>query len=253
LKDLSNYVIMSDLDGTFTGRSVKENIAAVERFKAEGGLFSFSSGRVIHMMRKAFPDFDNVINSPALLCNGGCVFDNETKQYIHEIITDGNILRPLVKLVGKDFPKVKWIVYSDDYIYNENVDLSTLTSNRWNKVVFASDNETLQRICEIGQKMFGNKINCTFSSPTLLELFSSKFTKGTMLNFIRGWYAAKGRKVTICAIGDNYNDLEMLKCADRAFCPGNAVPEVKAVCERTFCHHDDGAVAELIELLESEN
>ena len=244
---------MSDLDGTFTGYGVQKNIDAVERFKAEGGLFSFSSGRVIHMMRKAFPKFDEVINSPALLCNGGCVFDPDTKGYINEVITDGSILRPLVELVDREFPKVTWIVYCDDYIYNEKVDLKSLTSNRWNKAVMSADHDTLLKIREIGYEMFGDKINCVFSSPTLLEMFSSKFTKGSMLNFIRGWYAAKGQNVTICAIGDNFNDLEMLKCADRAFCPDNAIPEAKALCEKVFCHHDDGAIAELIEYLEAEN
>jgi hypothetical protein len=57
----------------------------------------------------------------------------------------------------------------------------------------------------------------------------------------------------ICA-GDHLNDLPMLQVADRAFCPANSQPEVLSAPGVTaVCHCRDGAIGEIVEILEWEN
>lgn len=49
MKDFSNILILTDLDGTFFGKHAKiiqRNIDAIEYFKAKGGRFSIATGRV---------------------------------------------------------------------------------------------------------------------------------------------------------------------------------------------------------------
>ena len=54
-------------------------------------------------------------------------------------------------------------------------------------------------------------------------------------------------------MGDYYNDYEMLVLPGaRCFCPENTPEDLKAVCERSFCRVERGAVAALIEMLERE-
>jgi hydroxymethylpyrimidine pyrophosphatase-like HAD family hydrolase len=50
------------------------------------------------------------------------------------------------------------------------------------------------------------------------------------------------------AVGDNYNDMAMLKVAGLSVAAGNAVEDVKKVCDYTTkADNNEGVVAELIE------
>ena len=57
-KPFEHVLILSDFDGTFAGaggRIVPENIEAIERFKALGGHFTFSTGRLPSVMAEVLP------------------------------------------------------------------------------------------------------------------------------------------------------------------------------------------------------
>jgi hydroxymethylpyrimidine pyrophosphatase-like HAD family hydrolase len=57
-------------------------------------------------------------------------------------------------------------------------------------------------------------------------------------------------KIYVC--GDYENDLEMLRDADVAVCPENAIDSVKDVCDLCLCDHKQGVIADLIEHIERE-
>ena len=59
-----------------------------------------------------------------------------------------------------------------------------------------------------------------------------------------------GKPVRLFACGDYENDLTMLAAADVAVCPTNALDCVKAVADVCLCHHTEGLIANLIELIE---
>ena len=52
----------------------------------------------------------------------------------------------------------------------------------------------------------------------------------------------------IC-VGDHANDLPMLRAADRAFAPANAIDEVLSSGVQVVCHCLDGALAEVVAAL----
>ena len=49
------------------------------------------------------------------------------------------------------------------------------------------------------------------------------------------------------AIGDYYNDMELLRTADISAAPANALPEVRETADHIVCSNNEGAVADLIE------
>ena len=59
-----------------------------------------------------------------------------------------------------------------------------------------------------------------------------------------------GKPVRLFACGDYENDLTMLAAADVAVCPTNALDCVKAVADVCLCHHTEGLIANLVELIE---
>ena len=56
--------------------------------------------------------------------------------------------------------------------------------------------------------------------------------------------------VTLCVAGDYHNDLAMMREADFAFCPENAVDEIKAISYATLCHHNEGLMADVVATIE---
>ena len=56
-------------------------------------------------------------------------------------------------------------------------------------------------------------------------------------------------KDKISAIGDYYNDWDMLKSVSHPACAGQAPDDIKEICEFKACHCNKGAVADLIEYI----
>ena len=89
-------LICTDLDGTLlrNDKSIsKENIDAIEYFKANGGLFTFVTGRMPYYVQ----DMYNIINpnAPFGCINGGGIYDHRAKEYVWTV----NLLRSALELV----------------------------------------------------------------------------------------------------------------------------------------------------------
>ncbi len=53
----------------------------------------------------------------------------------------------------------------------------------------------------------------------------------------------------ICAVGDDVNDLPMIRGAGLGIAMGNAVADVRAAADRVVASHDEGGIADVAELL----
>ena len=87
------YMICTDLDGTFTEPSPsgedkayvsKENIEAIEEFKAGGGIFTFSTGRRPWYIRENIFPFVTP-NAPMITVNGASIYDHEKDEILKSV------------------------------------------------------------------------------------------------------------------------------------------------------------------------
>ena len=76
------------------------------------------------------------------------------------------------------------------------------------------------------------------------ELLPKDVNKGTGVAALRKLPVYAGR--TLIAVGDYWNDMELLEAADIPCCPENAIPEVKAVSAHVLPSHNDDCLAALI-------
>ena len=100
--DFSRYLIATDLDGTFLGpdgKFVARNMEAVEHFKANGGLFTFSTGRVHLNIVDAVGDPRPLLNAPCVMSNGAYLYDFDQKKAMAEEIMDEQGVRELVAFI----------------------------------------------------------------------------------------------------------------------------------------------------------
>ena len=94
--------------------------------------------------------------------------------------------------------------------------------------------------------IFDKQISASYSSGRYLEMNKIGVNKGQGLIDL-----AEILQIPIeatIAVGDHYNDLDMLKVAGLSVAAGNAIDDIKAVCDYTTqANHNEGVVAELIE------
>lgn len=249
-------LILSDFDGTFAGeggRIVERNINAIEYFKANGGHFSFSTGRLPSVMSKVFPDFRKLCNAPLIMCNGALVYEPSEGKILRESWFDGVSGRKMADVVLTRFPALSLAVYPDDMEYYGKIKPEDVPGDHWHKARFDRNDPQLVLECRnYLDEHYGETYNIFRSWYNVVEVVDKSSAKGNCIDFIKKYLKDSGcGEMTAFCIGDYENDIDMLKRADHAFCPSNAIDEVKALCEPPLCHHDEGAVADLIETIKN--
>ena len=86
------------------------------------------------------------------------------------------------------------------------------------------------------------------SSKNYYEMLPQDADKGKALQKLTD--LLRLRKENSCAVGDYYNDIELLSEAGMAIVPSNAPVEIQAMADCVACHCRDGAVADAIAWIE---
>jgi HAD superfamily hydrolase (TIGR01484 family) len=256
--DFNGILIATDLDGTFVsskGALVERNIEAIERFKAGGGLFTFATGRVIWSMAGLVPTYREIVNAPMVLCNGATLYNPRSQRDIYADLLDTFDTLAALEFIRREFPETRRFIYvGDGYTQTEDTsdtDFREHVTSGWHKMLVGCPEGRIDELQREVTSCFPDKFAYSRSCPTLFELLPPGSTKGKMLKRLKEYYAGRGQALTVYAVGDYDNDTDMLRSADVACCPDNALDSVKALCDIKLGHCDGGAIADLIELIES--
>lgn len=248
-----NVLILSDFDGTFAGvksRMVERNLTAIEYFKSNGGHFTLSTGRLPCMLKIVFPTFREVVNYPLILANGSILFDPKTDAILSELFYDGVQARIDINDVIGKFDVVKFACYTDDGELQTGITPDTAIGDKWRKanLTYATDGEAM-RARDYINNVYSDRYNCFRSSYSFTEIVGVDSGKGKRIPDLK---AMSDKPLKVFTIGDFENDIEMLKMGDVSFCPSNAIDEVKSISDHIVCHHDDGAIADMIKIIEEQ-
>ena len=268
-----NLLILSDLDGTFFGNGaslVPRNLEAVKRFAAQGGLFTFSTGRTHSNLYAAVPHPEEIVNAPMSLGNGACLRDAITHSDITRYLLDGEVGLEAAHYIRKRFPDLGlristtdgFMTDPDDSIAIHNlrrvapdsiilVPEAEWTADNWYKLVMIGSEERIAEIRPECEAHFRGRLAGDKSGKRLFELHRPDRTKAAMIDNYRELYAREGRDLTVCAVGDYENDRDVLLAADIAVCPANATDEIKAICDLCLCANTEGVIADLVEYFEN--
>lgn len=272
-----DILIVTDLDGTFLNSSERipeSNEAAVEYFKAGGGSFTVATGRVAQHVYSAIPQIAELINFPAVTCNGACLYDFRTgKTVVDHPMTHRDVM-DIVEYIRAEYPQAGIRASSPDYCYvttaqdlekpliagdferNKNVGHLVAPETEWEKaviykIVIRIDSDILPCAMEGLKARFGDRFSVTQSWPTIIDIQLGGINKGrTLKDYVR---STQGKNVKIYACGDYVNDLELLQAADISVCPSNAHPKIKEISRLCLCDNDEGLIAALIKRIEGEN
>lgn len=267
----SDYMIVSDLDGTFlgNGRLVPRNVEALRRFREGGGMFTIATGRAHLNLRSAIGDPLQLVNAPAVICdNGAYLHDYASGESFAKDLLSPDDATELLDFTLREFPDVRYSVSAVSCIRSvENAGLVALDMatydpeaveirpveewpmDDWYKLLFFDTTERLQEVFDAVKKRFGERVVPTFSNTWILEIQYPGIHKALGLQKLKKCLdGMKKRKIIAC--GDFDNDIAMLEEADVAVCPENAVNAVKAVSDHVLCHCTEGLIANVIESIE---
>ena len=257
-------LFVTDLDGTLlpSGAEVpRRNIEAAQRAVRAGVTVTIATGR---MYRAALPVARALgVDVPIITYNGAVIKAVAGKVY------DENFLPPDVVGGVLSFCRARaWHVqlYADDVLYfaehdayavayeenqalrGETVGWDGLAAHAEHvaKLLVISDGaeQTAERVVALNEA-FGGRVQAMRSNPAYTEVVVPGVTKASALRKLAAMLAVP--LDAVMAIGDSNNDLPMLQAAGHSVAMGNALPEVKAVCEFSVGTCEEGGFAEALE------
>lgn len=269
MKKFENFVIVTDLDGTFfgkKGRIVPENIEKLKYFVENGGSFTIATGRIITQVVDKIPSLRDIVKIPIITANGSLLYDLQSDKVLSNYPIPYGLLCSLLEFVhsysetaGLRAGSERYYLVTDRDMMSPRIsrDLSSgrlkkqIPIEQWRdervyKVAVREELELIEDLRRSIKEKFGDRLEITTSSNTLIEIIAKGRTKAVMINeMLSSHFEDKRHKLFAC--GDYDNDIEMLSAADVAVCPTNATDKVKEISDLCLCHHDDGLIAALID------
>jgi len=258
-----NIVLLSDLDGTLLDSNScvsKKNQEAIEYFILNGGFFGVATGRS-PMNCKQF--IENIsINLPSIVYNGCALYDFSTGQFLEiKTLNNKKLLNYLIDCL-KEFDKVVIQIYTSKMCYVISpkdladpdviaihqpckfINLNDIIHMPWIKILFSGKKDDLQVMeSKIQEFKLEDDIHSVFTADTYLEFLPRDTTKGSMLLRLR---EIIGEHHKIYAVGDYYNDNEMLAAADVGIATKNAISSLKEIADLVTVSNEESAIADII-------
>lgn len=262
-------IIACDLDETLlsTDRTVSQkNIDAIKKARNLGVKFVPATGRGYNSVGGTLKElglFDQA-NEYVISYNGGAITENKGNR--------------LLRFEGLPFAKAQEIyqrglkydvcihAYTKDmvYVYNINPEERDYVSGRMEitevadqnldflkgqdivKVLFENPDRKYLNQIEADLKDITQDVDVSYSSNRYIEFNHRGVNKGAGLKELADLLGVKISETI--AIGDNFNDLAMIKAAGLGVGVQNTVPDMKPMCDYiTDATNDESAIAEVIE------
>lgn len=263
MKKFEGILVVTDLDGTLlrNDKSIsKENLEAIEYFKDNGGLFTIVTGRpqviVGEIYNKVRP------NAPMVCYNGGGIYDAEKKEFLCTEELSREALE-LVRHIDKNMPEMSIQICGFKNCYFCKMNSSMINhlktggfpdiranyskiSEPFSKVLFAHDCE--EELFKLRDLLLAHPLAGKFdfirSDPEYFEILPKGISKGNqMVNLAKILGIDIERTV---AVGDNDNDVSMIKSAGVGVAVSNASEAAKEAGDIITVSNEEHAIARVI-------
>lgn len=252
-----------DLDGTLLPPDhiiTQRTLDILHRATETGILLVIATGRVPIIIRSLLGKLP--LNAPQITSNGATIIDIRTNDIMYEqFIPASNVLPAIDALrhldlqlcyyTSKQLYMEKSFYDTQDSSYLENIaavaidDLAKLSSQPCLKLGAYGDASTMrEKRIQLGNS-FAGQLYVTQTSSQWLEILHPDVSKANALKFITKLLDIRPEEVL--AIGDNHNDIEMLRFAGLGIAMGNAHEEVKSVADYVTLKNTEDGVAVALE------
>jgi 5-amino-6-(5-phospho-D-ribitylamino)uracil phosphatase len=217
------------------------------------------------------------IDVPLITASGALVKDPKDHRTLHKTTFDPQLLRQILKLIdqggydsllcadtyteGFDFYLARQKVRTSEL--QEYLDLNPSDGRIWPNMindpphdvflVFTMGTKDQMLIMEqiLHGALSGRISTHVLRSPRyrgfLVEIAPAGVSKWTSVKRLAESWGIE--ETSICAVGDDVNDIPMIRAAGLGVAMGNALPEVKAAADRVAPTHDENGLVQVVEWL----
>lgn len=262
------FTLVSDIDGTLVDRDwnvTQQNIEAIQYFQSEGGKFTLATGRIPWHVKQLQQKLH--IDLPIICYNGACIYDLDSGKTWWQHMLEGDVTN-LVDDVLKNVKKVGLQIYSNHciYMYGRNPEIANVTflddgknvldlkdyketPQPWAKLMFVVRADKLRELRNrVQQHPDYSKYAFVQSSPEYYEMLHPLTNKGNALETLVQMNHLEREK--IIAVGDNENDIEMVKRAKYGFMTDTAEENYKKVADFITGSCERDSIAGVVQRME---
>jgi Cof subfamily protein (haloacid dehalogenase superfamily) len=263
-------LLIVDIDGTIAGKSnqVSNRVKkAIHAAQAKGVRVGIATGR----MYKSALKFHQEIGAdfPLIAYQGAWIQDPATGTTHRHLPVPVTIARELIDYFEQShlFDKLSLHVYLDDRLYVRDINPDTelyigrsgipahpvgdlrkvLTANPTKILAMSEDINLIDSLLlDLRDRYPQDTLHITTSVPIFLEATQSGVNKGSAIDYIATKLLGISAE-NVLAIGDNFNDVEMIDYAGIGVAMGNAPDDVRAIADWVAPHIEADGVAAAIE------
>jgi Cof subfamily protein (haloacid dehalogenase superfamily) len=262
--------IVTDLDGTLVDRRLRmvaSGREALLRFRAAGGDVVIATGRTVPSARRFYDELG--LSGPAILLNGGMVANLSTGAVLRDVRFDPATWDGIRELMSGLPERTAPVAFSgsvarapepdgddldrlvSDFAGRDLIAVSRVPS--WEAQAAAEGVSKVMLLCGtagIAQRVAGSArgsglpVTVVTSEDTYVELLPAGCDKGSALSWLARRENVPLRQ--IAAIGDNPNDIPMLRLAGLGAAVAGGHPDVRAAADIVVGTCPDGAVADVV-------
>jgi len=255
-------LVAVDLDGTLLNSEHQvsaKNKQAISDVIAAGKMFTVSTGRPLQGVRFVIDMVD--ADMPFIIYNGAMVVTSRSNRVLHQSALSGDLAAMLVRFGQARDTTV--FVYAGGMLHvagiNQMVkaymsavdispivvdDLAGLAEKGVTKVLWCDDADRIVALQDEVSPYVKGTLNFYTSRPMLLEFIDINTSKGAAMKKIGEFYGIPRSRML--AIGDSYNDVDMLKFAAFGVAMENSPQEIKDLADAVTLSNDEDGVAEAI-------
>lgn len=258
-------LVAIDLDDTLLDDNLEispANRASIQRAREAGVVVTIATGR---MYQSALPFARELgLDIPLITYQGALIKNALTGETILHRPVPASLARRVLNAARAKGLHTNF--YINDQLLMENLssagqnyarlarvepqlvpDLSQVLEADPTKVLLIGDEAELDKLLPELKETFQQELHITKSKPNFLEFIHPKATKGNAIVELARHFGVDLSQVI--AIGDSYNDVEMLQVAGCAVVMGNAREEIKQWAHYVTTSNNDNGVAKALEEL----
>jgi len=265
-KRISDFIIMSDIDGTLihNDQIPQRNIDALQRFAKGGGKLGLSTGR--SLMNYEYIAAQLPINLPCVLFNGSMIFDRAAQKIIWETFLP-TASRDYFERIVRTFPDAEAMVVDRSYYHEISLNrapnplhkhhshikrfhqsANEIEGTDWYKGLFLLGEERMKQLHEYLRTQNFSDVRFVNTNACMMEMLPAGSSKGEALKRLMDMEGFTADQLV--AIGDYYNDFEMIKLAGLGVTIKDSPEDIKAQADLVVGLCQNGALADLVEYLE---
>ncbi|MHB8171005.1 MAG: Cof-type HAD-IIB family hydrolase [Thermincolia bacterium] len=258
-----NYKLVAmDLDGTLLGLDKKisqETVDLIQHKAAQGVVFTIATGRFYY---SALPYALQLgLDVPIITCNGAMIKASLSEQVYHHLPLELDLAQQALQLIQPG-EGMRFVFYDDVIVtdaaqdvavpyelalkvkFRYDHDLLATTNREPTMVVFRIPETNTAELTARLTGHLGDRVHITNSLPFFIEINHREANKGLALAKLGQSLGIKQQE--IIAIGDSYNDLEMVEYAGLGAFVGNAPDVLKAKADYVASGHREEGVREIL-------